>query len=192
MFPVSESENKETLNPEELTEQYWLQKLKAANNDKLQELAGTTQGTREELELIAASKFVKKAKDINATPYKYNLGQKAQELRWLEEEITEESWQEQQNRLKSEYYDGHKSMYYHLGIHELKCKVCDRVFYATSPFAMYCNYWCKVDRYIERRRQLHGYKRWKGRCQYCNKEFVSSRVHAKYCCNSHRVLACLE
>ena len=124
------------------------------------------------------------------------MGQKAQELRWLEDQITEETWQEMQDRLKDEYYGDYShhpnGVCYHLGIHELKCKVCDRVFYATSPLAMYCNYWCKVDRYVERRREIHGLKRWKGPCQYCKKEFVSNRIDAKYCCPSHRVLACLN
>jgi hypothetical protein len=100
------------------------------------------------------------------------------------------SWNELQAALKEIYY--HHGAYWGRGyIHELKCSVCENIFYAKYPYAKYCNYWCQVDRYIERRRELHGFKRWKGPCQYCNKEFVSSRVHARYCSDSHRVLACL-
>ncbi len=103
------------------------------------------------------------------------------------------SWEELQAVLKHKYYHDEYEGYWGRGyIHELKCTVCGNVFYAKYPYAKYCSYTCKIDTYIERRRQRTKPKYWEGPCQYCGNKFNSHRVDAKYCCDSHRVLACLE
>jgi hypothetical protein len=186
-FEVLNTENMETLTERE---EKWLQKVKAATDSRLKELAGTTEGTREQLELIVARRFAAREEDIENTPFKHKEAAIPFHVEILEDEIKEESWEERQARLKDDYDKHHGYYHWYGAVFKLNCKVCDQEFYSESPYAKYCNYWCTVARYIERRRQLHSFKKYKCQCEYCNKEFISSRVHAKYCSPSHRVLAC--
>jgi hypothetical protein len=196
-FPDSERGNKETLNERET---YWVQKLKAATDSRLYNLIPSrisTEGkTREELEILAAKRFVIEEQKIKNIGYVYE----SFHLSLLEEEITEESWEERQTRLKES-----PKYYGHCGIHELKCCYCGRVFYAGYPYAKYCNYYCKMDVYIDRRRERKEREATERKavtkynnysyslvCQYCQKNFLNKRYDAKYCSESHRVLACYD
>ena len=103
-----------------------------------------------------------------------------------------EWWKTQQEQL-GEIYENEGGYLCPYGyVYKQKCMICDEMFYSRSQYSKYCCYQCYISARVQRRREIHGFKRWKGPCQYCNKEFVSSRIHAKYCCESHRVLACLK
>ena len=101
------------------------------------------------------------------------------------------SWEELQTVLKYIYY--HEGRYWGRGyVRKLECVVCGNIFYAKYPHTKYCTYRCSMDSYVEKRRQRTKSKYWSAVCQHCNSRFNTWRVDSKYCCDSHRVLACLN
>jgi hypothetical protein len=100
------------------------------------------------------------------------------------------TWEQRQAELKELYSKGYG--YNNTDVYECKCRQCKCVFYAQYPYAWYCTRRCTNDAYIEKRKKTYEYKGWIGVCEYCNKEYDTWRVDAKYCSDSHRVLACLK
>jgi hypothetical protein len=179
-------------NQEVLTERekYWIQKLKAATDSRLKELAGKTEATREELELMAAKRFVIEEERIKNTEYGDNEIARPIWLAELPGLIEKLSWEEEQAKLKKNYehtlsWNGAPYVYYK---HE--CWHCKREFYSRSDRSRYCCYRCTNDAFIKRLKEEKERIRNHRICLYCNKEFSSKRAHTKYCSESHRVLAC--
>lgn len=71
------------------------------------------------------------------------------------------------------------------------CSHCGKVFYRISIRMQYCSYRCKIGAYIKRRKARLEARRKNKICIFCNKLFSPKRSDAKYCCESHRVRACL-
>lgn len=63
----------------------------------------------------------------------------------------------------------------------LNCAVCGRVFMADRPEALYCNDWCRLKAYKQRRDQRNQIARQKV-CLTCKGPFIAKRKDGKYCC----------
>lgn len=72
----------------------------------------------------------------------------------------------------------------------LRCWHCSRVIFCMNISKRYCSYVCSRDAYLARRRKRNEDARVK-QCMYCKKVFKAKRRDARYCCESHRVLACI-
>lgn len=78
-----------------------------------------------------------------------------------------------------------------LGNYVLECWNCGKLFHSYSQRRRYCSYECKIQAWNERRKLFREVARVKT-CEYCGKEFQAKRKDAKFCCDSHRVLAHLK
>jgi hypothetical protein len=102
-------------------------------------------------------------------------------------------WQQRQDYMKRRYeealdlFRGEERFYY-----KRQCVHCQREFYTKSKSGRYCMYSCSMDAYVDKRRLETPPKSYTTVCKYCQKPFNSNRIDRQYCCNSHRVLACLE
>ena len=88
---------------------------------------------------------------------------------------------------------GGLSHYYYNSCKE--CRYCGRVFYYKMKHfdaTAYCSLQHVRDAYNKRRRDEREKIRSNRVCLFCEKKFHATRAHAKYCCESHRVLACLK
>jgi hypothetical protein len=191
---VSNDTNQEVL---EERVKYWTQELKTATDSRLQELVGrTAEGTktREELEEIAAKRFVIEEERIKSSIDDDNptsrLAGAHLLFEWLPGLIKKLSWEEKQAERKKEYEHVMEVFGYPRCNHKHKCWHCGREFYSTSSKSRYCCYRCTNDAYIKRRKERKEKIRRHRICLYCNKEFSAKRAHTKYCSESHRVLAC--
>jgi hypothetical protein len=181
--------NREVLIGEEEREKYWIQKLKAASDSRLKELVGRTEGTREELEIITAKGFVIEEERIKNTEYGSNAIARPFWLNVLREKITEVSWEEKQAELKADYEKFGESL-----VSKIECWHCGHEFYVGYrgvKHRRYCSHSYVNDAFIKRRKERKEWIRSSRVCEYCNNKFHGKRTHSKYCCPSHRVLACL-
>ncbi len=75
------------------------------------------------------------------------------------------------------------------GVYKLRCQHCGEIFYTASySRTYYCSYRCRNDVAIQNRKRKREILRLVT-CGYCKKQFRAKRKDAKFCCNSHRVLA---
>lgn len=77
-----------------------------------------------------------------------------------------------------------------------RCIICSQEFQQFDPPAFgnkqrYCSRKCKIINFIKIRKERNT-SNLKKSCLYCNKQFEAKRKDAKYCCASHRVLACTK
>ena len=68
------------------------------------------------------------------------------------------------------------------------CQNCGDIFYTSHSRGSYCSYRCRNDAAIRWRKKRRMILRL-NYCKYCKKQFQAMRKDAKFCCDSHRVLA---
>jgi len=99
---------------------------------------------------------------------------------------------DEENDWKDLYYCNRCERHQHpMCCHFFSCRHCKKEFKSFSITRRYCSYRCVNDAYIARRKVWREYKREK-KCLFCSKDFKAKRRDAKYCCSSHRVMACLR
>jgi len=91
-------------------------------------------------------------------------------------------------------WEQHQEIMRMLGYPHKECQYCGRVFYyrkVVYDSIRYCSLEHVREAYNKRRREKREKARSNKICLSCENKFESTRAHAKYCCESHRVLACL-
>ena len=78
-----------------------------------------------------------------------------------------------------------------LGNYVLTCWNCSKLFHSYSQRRRYCSYKCQIEARNKRRKQVGEKARVKF-CEYCGRQFQAKRKDAKFCSESHRVLAFLK
>lgn len=97
--------------------------------------------------------------------------------------ILNETWEQNQQRLKKEYEEFIAGKWYYQHSYKLTCHHCGSIFYSVSKRAKYCCYRCSNDNYIAKRKERKALEKQKV-CVVCNKPFVAKKKDAMYCSNA--------
>lgn len=85
----------------------------------------------------------------------------------IEKDLEGKTWEERQAALKKRY-EAEIGLWGDNDFYKLTCNYCGDIFYDMHPLIRYCSFGCFMSKKVQRRREIHSFKRWSIVCEYCN------------------------